>query len=116
MSRGARRHLVSLSTVGPEIPDGDGGFTQASVALNPPTRFAAIKPATQRELERVAAGTVMSTETLIVEMDFHPDVNTKTVLGWTDQAGRAHTATVSGVNNLEQRCVDLILVAVEIVP
>jgi hypothetical protein len=57
----------------------------------------------------------MSTDTLIVTMDFHPDVNTKTVLDWTDQSGRAHTATVSGVNNPELRCIDLILVAVEVV-
>ena len=115
MSRGPRRHLVSLSTAGPALPEGDGGYTQTSVALNPATRYAAIKPATTRDLERVAAGTVISTDTLIIEMDFHPAIDTKTVLAWTDQAGRAHTAAVTGVNNLEQRCVDLILVAVEVV-
>jgi len=113
--RGARRHLVSLSTAGTEVPDGSGGYTQASVALTPATRYAEIKPATARDLERVAAGTVMSTNTLLVTMDFHPTVNTKTMLAWTDQAGVAHTAAVSGVHNTELRCIELILVAVEVV-
>lgn len=115
MARGPRRHLVSLSTVGPDVPDGGGGYTNAVIALNPSTRYSEIKPATVRDLERVAAGTVISTDTLLVTMDFHPDVDTKTVLDWTDQAGRAHTANVTGVNNPEGRCVDLILVAVEVV-
>jgi hypothetical protein len=113
--RGARRHLVSLSTAGPEVPDADGGFSQAPVALSPATRYAEIKPATARDLERVAAGTVMSTNTLLVTMDFHPSVTTKTMLAWTDQAGLAHTAAVTGVNNPDLRCIELVLVAVEVV-
>jgi len=115
VSRGARRHLVSLSGPGPKVFDGDGGYTEPPVSLSPATRFAEIKPATARDLERVAAGTVMSTNTVLVSMDFHPSVNTKTMLAWTDQAGIAHSAAVTGVHNTEMRCVELILVAVEVV-
>jgi head-tail adaptor len=112
---GARRHLVTLENPGTRTPDGDGGWTDVFAALNPPALYAEIKPATARDLERLAAGTVLSTESLLVMLPFHPDVTTKTRLTWIDPAGRAHAANVTGVNNPDQRCIDLILVAVEVV-
>jgi hypothetical protein len=54
-------------------------------------------------------------ETLIVIVPFHAGVTTKTRLTWLDRAGRSHAANVTGVNNPDQRCVDLVLVAVEVV-
>lgn len=113
-TRGQRRHLVTLSTTAAPVADGDGGYTEAPTFLTPKTCYAEIKPATPRDLERLAAGTVLVTEALLVTMDFHPSVNTKTRLAWTDPAGRAHTANVTGVNNPDGRCRDLILVAVEV--
>ena len=115
VARGAKRHLVTLSTLGAPVPDGDGGYTEAVVLLTPPTRYAEIQPATTRDLERLAAGTVLATESLLVTMDFHPSVTTKTRLTWTDPAGRSHAANVTGINNPEGRCVELILVVVEVV-
>lgn len=115
MSAGLRRHLVSLSNPGVAVPDGDGGYTQTLTAISPSPVWAEIKPATRRDLERLTAGTVISTESLIVTIPFHSSVTTKTVIGWTDPAGRAHTANVVDVNNPENRCIDLILVVVEVV-
>jgi head-tail adaptor len=115
IASGARRHAVTLSTLGPPVANGDGGFTQAPIALVPSPVYAAIRTPTARDLERLAAGTVLSTQTLLVTLPFHPGVTTTTRLAWTDPAGRAHVANVTGVNNPDQRCIDLELVAVEVV-
>lgn len=114
-TRGEKRHLVTLQNpTGPPVPDGDGNYTQMYETFS--TRYAAIQAATARDLERVTAGTVLSTATQIVTMDFHPDVTTETRLSWTDPAGRAHAANVTGVNNPQERCIELVLVCVEVVP
>lgn len=114
-TRGQRRHLVTLQNPGAPVPDPDLGYTQTWTNLSPATMWAEIKPATARDLERVAAGTVLSTESLLITMDFHSSVTTTTRLTWTDPAGRAHAANVTGINNPEGRCVELILVVVEVV-
>jgi head-tail adaptor len=111
---GKRIHLVSLANA-TTAPDGQGGYTETLTPLTPATLYADIRPATARDLERMAAGTVLSMETLIVVVPFHPSVTTKTQLTWLDRAGRSHLANVTGVNNPDQRCIDLILVAVEVV-
>jgi head-tail adaptor len=111
---GKRRYLVTLAAI-TNGADGDGGSTEVVTPLVPPTRRAEIKPATARDLERLTAGTVISTETLLVTMPFHPLVTTKTRVAWTDLVGRAHTANVTGVNNPDGRCRELVLVAVEVV-
>lgn len=111
---GKRLQLVTLANA-TTTPDSDGSYTNTLTPLVPPTRRASIEPATARDLERLTAGTVIATESLIVTMPFHPQVTTKTQLTWTDRAGRAHVANVTGVNNPEQRCRELICVAVEVV-
>jgi head-tail adaptor len=111
---GKRIHVVSLANT-TTTADSDGGFTETLTPLTPATLYADIRPATARDLERMAAGTVISTEALLVTLPFHASVTTKTRLTWTDRAGRAHTANVTGVNNPQQRCIDLVLVAVEVV-
>jgi hypothetical protein len=111
---GKRIHLVSLSNT-TTTSNGDGGFTDVLAPLSPATLWGEIMTATARDLERLAPGTVLATDTLLVFLPFHAGVTTKTVLAWTDRAGRAHTANVTGVNNPEQRCTELILVAVELV-
>jgi head-tail adaptor len=115
IASGERRHLVTLTVVGPAVSDGDGGFTQAPIALVPSPVYAAIRTPTARDLERLAPGTVIATQSLLVTLPFHPAVTTKTRLAWTDPAGRVHVANVTGVNNPDQRCIDLELVVVEVV-
>jgi head-tail adaptor len=109
---GQRIHLVSLFTT-TTTANADGGFDDVLTPLSPATLFADIRPATARDLERMAAGTVISTETLLVMLPFHAGITTKTRLTWLDRAGRSHAANVTGVNNPQQRCVELVLVAVE---
>lgn len=107
---GARRHLVTLENPGTPVPDGDGGFTQPWVALNPPTLWVSIEPATAKDLERVAAGTVLSTASHIVKGLYHPGVTTQTRLLFN---GRIFNVT--GVSNTEERNIELVLMCVEVV-
>src|SRR4026208_1417998 len=78
MTIGEHRHLVVLRAPGAPVPEGDGGFTQTWTDLSPNTWYCSIKPATARDLERVAAGTVISSASHIVEGRYHAGITTKT--------------------------------------
>jgi SPP1 family predicted phage head-tail adaptor len=106
-----RPHRVTLQNPGPAVPDGDGGSTLAWTDLVPAAWLCRIAPATARELERVAAGTVLSTNTYIVKGPYRPDVTTASRLLFN---GRSFSVT--SVANVEERSVELVLVCVEIVP
>lgn len=105
-----RPHRVTLQNPGPAVPDGDGGSTQTWMDLVPPTLSMKISPATAVDLERVAAGTVLSTNTYIVKGPYHSQVSTQTRLLYD---GR--TFNVTGGGSPEERQVEMELVAVEIV-
>jgi SPP1 family predicted phage head-tail adaptor len=108
---GDRPHRVILQNpIGPPIPDGDGGSTQAYVDLTPPALSVKIAPATAQDLERVAAGTVVSQATHLVSAPYHPQVTTQTRLLFN---GRSFS--VNGLANLEERNVELVLVCTEVV-
>ena len=111
MARGEYRHTVLFQNPGPPVPDGDGGFTQSWIDLVPPTWRVSIKPATARDLERVAGGSVISSASHIVRGDFHPDVTTLTRIVFD---GRV--LAITGKQNLDERDVTMELVAVEVVP
>lgn len=101
---------MTLQNPGAAVPDGDGGYTQVFANLDPPQMWAEIKPATARDLERVAAGTVLSTATHLITMRYHAGVTTQTRVLFDDRI-----FNVTGVANPEERNVELILTAVEIV-
>jgi SPP1 family predicted phage head-tail adaptor len=105
-----RPHRVTFQNPGPNVPDGDGGYTNSWTDLVPPALSVKIAPATQRDLERVIAGTVMSTATHIVTGPFHPQVTTKTRVLFD---GRQFS--VVGVADPEEGQVEMILVCVEVV-
>lgn len=104
------RHLVLFQNPGAPASDGDGGFTHTWADLTPATWHVSIEPATTRDLERVAAGTVLSTASHIVKGRFHPGVTTATRMIF---GGR--TFSITGKANLEERSIHMELIAVEIV-
>lgn len=106
-----RPHRVTLQNPGPGIPDGEGGVTQTWTDLTPPALSVKIAPATAKDLERVAAGTVLATATHLVTGPYHPQVTTQTRILFN---GRQFSVT--GVSNPEERNVELVLVCVEVVP
>lgn len=105
-----RPHRVTLQNPGPAVPDGDGNSTQTWIDLAPPALSMKISPATAVDLERVAAGTVLSTNTYIVKGPYHPQVTTLTRLL---HDGRIFNVTGGG--SPDERKVEMELVAVEIV-
>jgi head-tail adaptor len=78
LSIGTQKDLVTLDQPGPPIPNPDGGYGQTWTALSPPSAFAAIVPATVAVLERLAAGTVVSTASHVITFPYHPEVTTQT--------------------------------------
>lgn len=107
---GTHRHLVSVTNPGTPAADGDGGFTQTWTAASPATWHCSIEPATQRDLERVAAGTVIAEASHVLKGRYHSGVTTKSRLTF-----KARTFNVTGVSNVEERSIDLEVIAVEVV-
>lgn len=110
MERGDYRQLVTL--VGPPVvttPDGQGGWTQALTTLTP-AWYCAIRPASQRDLERVTSGTTITTATHVVEGDYRPDITTATQLLFNSR-----TLFVNDVKNVDERNVTLLLACSEVV-
>jgi head-tail adaptor len=106
-----RPHRMFFQNPGPAVPDGHGGSTQTWFDLVPPALFVEIKPATAAELERVAAGTVISTQMSIVKGPFHPQVTTQ-----SRGLFNGRIFNVKGDQNIEERNGEMVLVCVEIVP
>jgi head-tail adaptor len=108
---GLRLHRVTFENPGPPIPDGDGGWITTWAPTDPPSRDLAIVAATQLLLEREAAGTVIATATHLMTGPWHPQVTTQT---------RAHykgrTFEVGHVVNRDERDVEMVIVATELVP
>ena len=106
---GQRRCRVQLQSPGPGISDGDGGVTQTWTDLVPATRYAELKPATARDLERVAAGTIIGTASHIVTFPYHAGVTLQTRIIF-----KGRVFQVVGVANPEERGIETICVCVEL--
>jgi head-tail adaptor len=108
---GAREHLITLENPGVPVPDGDGGYTEVPVELA--TVFASIQPATARDLERLVAGTVQSTVSHVVTLEYVFGVSTRTRIRFDDPMVGPRLFDVNGIQNPEERNLDLILVCSE---
>ena len=110
MSTDGYRHVVTPQKPGPAVPDGDGGSTSSWIDLAPATWHCSIEPASARDLERVAAGTVLSTASYIVKGRYRSDITTQARL-----LHHGRQFSVTGVSDPEERHVQLVLVCVEVV-
>jgi len=95
---GTHRHLVTCQGPGTPVADGDGGYTTGWSNLVPPTWRCSIEPATERDLERVAAGTVISTASHVLKGLYHPQlaVSSRLIFG-------TRVFQVTGVSDPEER-------------
>jgi head-tail adaptor len=105
-----RPHYCTFQAEGTPVPDGDGGYTTGWGDLDPPQMFMRIDPATAADLERLSAGTVISTATHIIRGPFHPGVTTKSRV-----VCNGHTYNVRGFANRELRDIDMVLLCEELV-
>lgn len=90
--------------------DGDGQFTTPWSFLTPSTWYCSIEPATARDLERVASGTVISTASHVLKGRYHPTITVSTRLVY-----RGVVYQVTGVSDPELRQIETIVLAVELV-
>jgi head-tail adaptor len=108
---GALDHRIALENPsGPPVSDGDGGFTQAWGVCVPSPVWASIAPATVRDLEKVAAGTVLATASHIVTMRYHPEVTTQTRVTYGTRI-----LNVTGVVNTDEDNLETIALCAEVV-
>lgn len=120
MAIGHLRHLLTLENPGVAVPTSEG-YTQAWTALTPAKVSAEIKPATAHDLERRVASTIQSNASHIVTMRYLPGVTTQTRLtkgprnsDGTLPAG-SREFSVTGVQNTDERNIELILACQEVV-
>jgi head-tail adaptor len=109
-SIGSHRHVVSLANPGTATPDGDGGYVQTPVPLDPSEWHCSILPATAQDLERQAASTVASTATHILTGRYHAGITTQTTVMF-----KTRRFSVTGVSNPEERNIETVVLAVEMV-
>jgi len=107
---GKFRHRVTLANPADPVPDPDGGYTESTTPLNPPTWDCAIAPATARTLESLGAGSVLAHATHVVRGRHHPGITTQTRLTLD---GR--TLSVLFVANRDEREIETDLVCAEVV-
>jgi head-tail adaptor len=109
MDVGALRHLVTLENPGVDVPDGDGGYTQVDADLIPDQVWASIVPATARDMERVVANVaVQTTATHLVRVRYHPGITTQTKVLYGTRV-----LYVTGIQNVDERNIELVLVCTE---
>jgi SPP1 family predicted phage head-tail adaptor len=107
----ARRHRVTLFEPGPPKPDGEGGYEETEQPLDPPAAWCSIEQASDNDLERIMAGTVLVTASHILELPYHAGVTTDTRVRRSD--GREYE--VNFVRNVEERNITLQLVCSEVI-
>ena len=107
----ARSHYVTLQNPsGAPTADSEGNPVQAYADLNPPAMYARITPATAADLERLTHGTVIATASHVITFPHHPQVNTQTRITFGTRL-----FYVQGVSNPEERNVETICLANEVV-
>lgn len=111
---GLKDKRIALGNPGGFVPDGEGGGSAGVVPLDPPEVFARIEPATGGDTERLAGGTVLTTRTHIVTIDYHPQVTTQTQITYHDyHANKVRTFQIAAVQNLDEAYRELRLTADE---
>jgi hypothetical protein len=94
---GRRRHLVTLDRPGAPVSDGDGGFSQGWVPLDPPTWFCSIDPLPLSEQERRVHQTITASRVVVLAGAWHPGIGIETRVTFG-----ARRFSVSGVEHLDE--------------
>jgi len=108
MAIGDYRHRGTFQDPTMMVPDGEGGFIEGWADLVPADWPVRITPATARDMERVASGTVITSATHLIEGRWRPDVSTTTRMLFE---GRIFHIT--GIHNVEERDITMRLLAEE---
>ena len=107
---GELRHVVTLESPGPPVPDGDGGYTESWQPLNPATWNCSISSANARDLESLTAGTVVAQASHILRGRFHGGITTEARISF-----EGRTFNVLSVVNRDERDIETVLICSEMV-
>lgn len=110
MASGQYRNLVIVQQAGAPTPNADGSYDDTWTDANPAEWYVSVTPATARDMEAIAAGTVLSQATHLVRGHYRPDITTTSRLLF----GVRVLAVVS-VTNPDEADVELVVACVEVV-
>jgi len=105
---GRRRHRLTLTGPGTEIPDGRGGWTSGVETIADPV-YGDIVPASARDLERVLSSAVASSASHLVTIPYVPGVTLTSGVVFHDPRAGARTFTISGILDPDERHIQLVL-------
>ncbi len=114
---GSLRQVATLSQAPfPPTNDGSGGFTETPVPLNPATWRCSIESGTRRAgaETRLISDTILSNTTHIFHGRFHDGITNRTIIVWTDRAGRVHTGNVLGTEDTDGAGIETVAFVSEI--
>jgi hypothetical protein len=113
---GTYRQVVTVTTRGAAVPDGDGGYVQAETIEQPTPWRCAIEKVALRLAERAVAGSLLSRATHQLVGRWHPTLTTQSRISWQDRAGVTHLADVIDVDDVEGAGIQTQALVVEILP
>lgn len=107
---GQYRHVIAIANPGIPVSDGEGGYTEAWEPATPPTVYASIESASQRDLERITGGAVLTTATHLIRTRYHAGISTASRLTF-----RGRVFEVQSVQDVDERQIALLLICAEVV-
>lgn len=110
MAVGQDRHRVTVDAPSASMPDPDGGYTDVWAPLDPPDWDCSERTATARDLERLAAGTVIAQAMHVLEGRYHAGITTKARVTF-----KGRTLNVVHVENVEERDITTRLLCAEVI-
>lgn len=108
------KRILLETPSGDPVPDGEGGFTQGYQPLVPGRVWGGWQPASAQNMERLTAGTVVSTAEHLWTIRYHPDVDTRTRVTFHFK-GVERQFTVNGVSTHPKDDQMLVLSCLEVV-
>lgn len=111
---GKRDKWVLLTDPSGSMPDGEGGYTEGWMPLDPPNVYARINPASQADMERAAPGTTVTMVTHMVDMDYHPGVSVRTRMEYDDPDRGLRLFQFTSVRDPDEARRSLVIVAQEL--
>ena len=107
------RHVVTLEIPGPPAVDDAGGYTEAWFPLDPPTWHCSIQAASATDLERITAGLVTATASVVLRGRYHAGLVAAGPSARVQFRGR--TFEIASVHNVDERDLELEVMARELV-
>ena len=112
LGSGRRIHPLTLTIPGEGVPDGLGGMTPGPATVVGPL-LGDIAPATARNAERILPAVVTASASHLIRIPYVPGVTVTSSLVYHDPAGTDRTFSITGIADVDERHVVLVLACEE---